>query len=204
MKFRALVACLTLMGLALNSRADDLQKMAPERSQLYAQLLSDQFEKDIQDRQVKFVVDAANASGLRSGQDGIIVVPARNLVEESNNAELLTPNGAALGYLFLSPCFTPIIDGKAVDMSKLRRLNLPDGREVICLLLTVKRTNGDDWRMYGFGNEKTPLVNSSFAQASDTAGSQISIQVTGAKDKVANLDVTVFGKFIASFKIATK
>jgi hypothetical protein len=203
--------CLTfaaLLGFGSSSRADDFEKMKPEMSQLFAQHLSELFNKENQERQTKFDVDPAEASGLHDGVDGIVVVPCKGLKEGSVDPAVETENGSGLCYLFMSPCFTPMIDGKPVDAKKLRSIKYDNGqgaqREAICLILTVKHVDGDDWRLYGFGSEKTPVINSPFGDSSTGADKLLAVRVDGPKDKKANLELTLLKKYSASFSIATK
>jgi hypothetical protein len=202
------IALYGLLGLGVAQGADDLQKMQPEVSQLYAQHLSDLFKKEHPDLPSKIEVDPSQASGVLSGQDGIICVPAKDLKEGNIDPAVESEAGAGLCYLFLSPCFAPLKDGKPVDSQKLRRIKFDNGqgqeREAICILVTVKHLGGDDWRLYGFGTEKTPIVNSQFEDASSGADKSLAFKVSGSKDMKANLELILLSKYSSSFAIASK
>jgi len=111
-------------------------------------------------------------------------------------------------YLFMSPCFNPLVDGKPCPAEKLRRLKFTDGegneREATCLLVTAKHVDGDDWRLYVFGADKKPLIDSRFGESLENAKGNLAIHVNNAKDHKANLVFTVFNKYSASFDIAHK
>lgn len=211
MMVRMTLVCLTMvavLGFGSMARAADLEQMPAEMSQLYAQHLSEKFNKENQERQAKFEVDPSQSSGLRLGQDGIILVPAKGLKEGTIDPAVETETGAGLGYLFLSPCFVPLVEGKPIDAKKLRSIKFDNGqgmeREAICLLVTVKHVQGDEWRMFGFGTEKTPVVNSQFDLASGTVDKSLSLQVKDAKDKQANLELILHKKYGTSFAISNK
>ncbi len=197
-----------LLGLGSVGHADDLEPMAAEMSQLFAQHLSELFNKENQERQTKFDVDPSQASGLRSGQDGIIIVPAKGLKEGTVDPAVETECGSGLCYLFMSPCYAPVINGQPVDAKKLRSVKFDNGegekREAVCLLVTVKHVEGDDWRLYAFGADQKPVINSQFGLADSAGDKTLAIKVNGAKDKKANLELTLHKKYSASFSIANK
>ena len=211
MLIRTSLICVTLVslfGFGATSWADDLEQMSPEVSQLYAQHLSEKFNKENGERQAKFDVDPSQASGLHSGQDGIIIVPAKGLKEGTVDPAVESECGSGLCYIFMSPCFSPVIDGKPVDAKKLRSIKFDNGqgevREAVCLLVTVKHVEGDDWRLYCYGPDKSPVVNSQFGLASDGADKPLAMKIRGAKDKKANLELTLHKKYSASFAIGNK
>jgi hypothetical protein len=202
------VTLVALFGLGSIGRADELEQMAPDMSQLFAMHLTELFNKENPERQAKFDVDPAQATGLRSGRDGIVAVPIKGLKEGEVDPAVESENGAGLCYLFLSPCFAPFVDGKPVDTSKLRSVKFDDGqggkREAICLIVTVKHVDGDDWRMYCFGADKKPVLNSQFGGSSQSADKTLAIRVNGGKDMKANLEFTLHKKYSAAISIATK
>ena len=195
------------MAFGSVSRAEQMETIAPDVVQLYAQHLTELFEKDVQDRQVKFDVDVAQATGLHIGNDGVIVVPIKGLKAGSPDPAVETENGAGLCYLFMSTCYAPKIDGKPVDATKLRRLKIKDGegndRETICVLVTVKHVDGDDWRLYGFGTEKAPVLKPQFGEAVSGGDKPLSIRAKSAGSST-NLEFTLFGKYAASIEIGSK
>lgn len=202
------VALLALLGFGSACQAEDLQAMSRESAQLYAQHLSELFDKDNKERQVKFEVDPSQATGLHASGDGILVVPMKGLKEGEIDPAVETENGGGLCYLFMSPCFTPVVDGKPIDGKKLRRVKYSNGqggeREAICLLVTVKHVGGDDWRLYAYGAEKSPVIDARFSESAENVDTTLAMRVNGAKDNKANLALTLFKKYSASFPIGIK
>ena len=182
--------------------------MSAETTQSYASHLVELFKNQTKDPQVKFDVDFAQATGLHAGQDGIIAVPVKGLKEEAVDPAVETENGAGLCVLFLSTCYAPTLEGKPIDAKKLRRFKYNDGqggeREALCLLVSVKHVGGDDWRLLAFGTEAKPVIDSTFSEATESTDKQLTIKVSGAKDKKAKLGFTVFKKYSASFGIEVK
>lgn len=181
--------------------------MSPEASQLYGQHLTEQFEKENKERQVKFEVDPSQASGLSAGQDGILAVPIKGLKEGTIDPAVESENGGGLCYLFMSPCFAPVIEGKPIDTKKLRSVKYSNGqgeREAFCLIVTVKHVGGDDWRLYAFGADKTPVINAPFSEGAEDVETAVAIRVNGAKENKANLALTLYKKYSASFPIGIK
>lgn len=199
---------MALIGFGSDSRAGEMQPMSPESSQRYGQHLSELFEKENGERQVKFEVDPAQATGLHEDQDGILIVPIKGLKEGEIDPAVESENGGGLCYLFLSPCYTPVIDGKPIDGKKLRRVKFKNGqgddREAICLLVTVKHAGGDDWRLFAFGAGKSPVIDSRFSESPENVDRTLAIRVSGAKDNKANLALTLHKKYSASFAIGQK
>lgn len=205
----AFVAVMVLIGFSsMAGAADELKPMSPESSQLYARHLTELAQKGNKEPQVKFDVDPDLASGLHAGDDGILIVPIKGLKEGEINPAVETENGGGLCYLFLSPCFAPVVDGKAIEGKKLRTVKFNDGngaeREAICLIVTVKHIDGDDWRLYGFGADKAPVINSRFSDASESGEGALTIAVKGDKENKSNLTLTLFKKYSASFSIGSK
>jgi hypothetical protein len=201
------ITLFTLFAFGATCRAEDLKKMSPEASQAYGQHLSELFEKENKERQVKFEVDPSQASGLSAGQDGILAVPIKGLKEGVIDPAVESENGGGLCYLFLSPCFTPVIDGKPIDPKKLRSVKYSGGqgeREAFCLIVTVKHVGGDDWRLYAFGSEKTPVIDARFSEEAEDVDTAVAIRVNGAKDNKANLALTLYKKYSAAFPIGVK
>ena len=188
--------------------ADDLQTLDSDTTQLYAKHLVEVFEKQNPTRAAKFEVDVALAKGLHSDEDGIILVPAKGMKDDTIDPAVETEQGAGLCYLFLSPCYAPITDGKAIDAKQLHRIKFKNGQGVdqdaICLVVTVKHKGGDDWRLYGFGGEKSPVINSEFGLSSANVESPLALSVGPAKNKKADVTLTLFKKYAASFPITGK
>ena len=195
------------MAFSSVSHAQQMDSIPGDVVLVYAQHLTELFEKDVQDRQVKFEVDVSQASGIHNGNDGVIIVPIKGLKAGSPDPAVETENGAGLCYMFMSACYAPKIDGKPIEASKLRRLKTKDregvDRETICVLVTVKHVDGDDWRLYGFGTEKAPVLKPQFGEAVSGGDKPLSIRAKSAGNKT-NLEFTLFGKYAASMEIGSK
>jgi hypothetical protein len=205
----ALVAVLALAGIsAIASAAEELTPMSAESSQLYARHLTELAQKEHKEPQVKFEVDPERATGLHAGDDGILIVPIKGLKEGEINPAVETENGGGLCYLFMSPCFAPVVDGKPIEGKKLRKVKFNDGngadREAICLIVSVKHVEGDDWRLYAFGADKSPVINSPFSDAPKNGEGALTLAVKGGQENRSNLTLTLFKKYSASFTIGSK
>jgi hypothetical protein len=207
-RLSAFVAIAAIFGFVTTVIADDFEKIPADVSQGYAQVLSTLFQKTYPDVQAKFEVDPSQATGIHAGQDGVIVVPMKGLKEGDVSPSVETEIGAGLCHLYISTCFVPIIDGKPIETKKLRTISVDDGqggkREAFCLVVTVKHVNGDDWRLYGYGTEKTPVVNSQFVEAGTSASKPLDIRVINKNSAKANLELTLHNKYAASFSIGIK
>jgi len=64
--------------------------------------------------------NADKVIGLAAGREGIILVPAEDLKEGEEHADVHAEKGAGLACLFLSPRFNPVIDGKPIPQDKLQ------------------------------------------------------------------------------------
>jgi hypothetical protein len=203
-----LCAILSVTAASTTVMAQQLQTLSSETTQLYARVLVDQFEKEFKDRPSKIEADVDRAKGLHVDQDGIILVPAKGLKEDSIDPAVESENGAGLCYLFLSPCYAPLADGKSIDSKNLYRIKYNDGqggqKEAICLLVTVKHKGGDDWRLFGFGPQKAPVVDSQFGESSSDVEKPLAMTVSGGKNNKADLALTLFKKYSASFAIGSK
>ncbi|TWU11931.1 hypothetical protein CA54_07430 [Symmachiella macrocystis] len=184
--------------------AQDLSELDGDTTAEYAQHLTEQFNK-IEDHQVKVEVDPEKAVGLSDEMEGIIVVPAKDLKEGEPNEAVHTEQGAGLAYLFCSPRFDPIIDGKKIDAKKLRTFKYMDDsgieKTATCMILAVRNVEGDDWRLYAYGAEKKPVIDAKFADAAEAPEGNLTIAVKDAKGKKQMLVVTLFGKYAAEFAI---
>lgn len=197
-----LAAALGLV-LAATAEAQQLQPMEPGMAQAYAKHLADEFAK-VKDTPVKVDVDASKAVGLVDGREGIIIVPVKGLKEGEVDKEVYLDRGAGLAYLFLSPRFNPVINGKVIPADKLRTVKYDDEgeeKEATCLLLSVRNVDGDDWRLYGYGAGQKPLVDTRFIEAEGGSEGDLTVSVKDAKDGKQTLVVTLFGKYSAEFAI---
>ena len=184
--------------------AQDLSELDSDTTAAYAQHLTDQFKK-LEDHQVKIEVDPEKAVGLADEMEGIIVVPVKELKEGETDEAVKTEQGAGLAYLFCSPRFDPIVDGKKLDAKKLRTVKYNDDsgaeKTATCLILAVRNVEGDDWRLYAYGADKKPVIDAKFREADESTDGNLAITVKEAKGKKQKLVVTLFGKYSADFMI---
>lgn len=200
-KCRLLLTALGVMLVASSAMADELNEMGAELAQGYAKFLTEVMTK-ADGLQVKFDVDTDKAVGLVREDEGIIVVPKKGLKDgDEPDAAVATEKGAGLAYIFMSQRFNPTIDGKPVDGAKLRKVKLPDEREATALLVTVRRIGDDDWRLYVYGNDAKPLIDTTFGEAANQKGTGVDLSVRDPKKGVATLVLTLFGKYEAGFPI---
>ncbi len=179
--------------------------MESAKAQRAAELLVEK-AAEIKSPQVEIKADVTKAIGLRFRRDGILVAPQRGLQEEGEHPEVKSEQGEALGYLFMSAAFSPVVKGKRVPPDKLRTLKVVDnsGNEhtVACFLLAVRQAGEDDWRLYVYGPEKAPLVDAPFSAADQEKPGLIGLSVRDVQGTEGTLTLTVFGKYEAGFKIA--
>ena len=121
----ALAAC--AIGTA-KAVAEDLEILDPQIAQAFAQVLTEAAEKT-EKLQVKVVGDCEKSCGVHQEQHGLILVPNKEISPENEAAN--SDPGAPLAHLFMSKGYTPVIDGKPVDVSKLRTISFTgqDGNE---------------------------------------------------------------------------
>jgi len=129
----------------------------------------------------------------------------KDLKEGETDEAVHTEQGAGLAYLFCSPRFDPMIDGKKIDAKKLRTIKYNDDngteKTATCLILAVRNVEGDDWRLYAYGADKKPVIDAKFAEAGEVTKGNLAIAVKDAKGKKQTLVVTLFGKYAADFTI---
>jgi len=198
----AALTALVLLASASGAAAETLNEMDPFTAQTYAQYLVEIMD-DVEGQQVKVDANPESALGLAAGGEGVILVPVKGLKAGEEHSEVYTENGASLAYLFLSPRFNPVLDGKQVAQDKLHTVTYTDDsgseKKATCLILTVRNT-ADTWHLYAYGKDAKPLIDAQFSESSEEADSPVAIGSTSAEDETS-LVVTVFGKYAASFKI---
>jgi len=200
----ASMALLSSVSTGYLSAAEQLDPMDSWTAQEYAQYLVEKFA-DVKGQQVKVDANADKAIGLAAGREGIILVPAEDLKEGEEHADVHTEKGAGLACLFMSPRFNPVIDGKQISQDKLQSVKYTDdsGNEKLatCLLLAVRNVDGDDWRLYAYGKDAKPVLDAKFQVADEDSEGPIAMVAKEANDKSATLVLTLFGKYAANFKI---
>jgi len=197
-----------LCSLLSISQGADLEQMDSDLAKQYGKHIAELFAKDLKDPAVKFDVDAESARGLHADQEGILIVPMKGLKEDQIDPNVETENGAGLCYLFLSPTYQPHVDGKPIPSEQLLSVKFTDSEgnshEALAMIVTVKHESGDDWRLYVFGKDKTPLIKAPFGGSAGTAKGIVDISVDSPKDGKANLTFTIVGRYSASFPITAK
>ena len=198
----ALVACIAVVaGAAFGQGPTPFDS---ERVQRVAELLTEK-AAEVKSPQVKIEADVAKAAGLRFQRDGIVIVPQKGLSEDEENRDVDTEPGAALGYLFMSSGFGPVVDGKRVADEKLRTMKLVDNQgdehAVRCFLLAVRRIDEEDWRLYVYGSEKKPLIDAQFSEAAEEKPGLVALDVDDITGHEGTLTITVFGRYQAGFRI---
>jgi hypothetical protein len=204
MKICSLFTAVCMSMATTTVMAQDLSELDEDTTTAYAQQLTEQFNK-VKDHQVKIEVDPKQAVGLVDDSEGIIIVPTKDLKEGETDDAVNTELGAGLAYLFCSPRFDPIINGKKIDAKKLRTVKYKDDdgaeKTATCLILTVRNVEGDDWRLYAYGAEKKPVIDAKFAEAVEAPEGNLTIAAKEAKGKKQMLVVTLFEKYAAEFAI---
>lgn len=190
--------------------ADDLQAIGKDDAQRFGKILSEAAAK-LEKPQVKIDGDADKAVGLHAPEKlGMLLVPQKDLKEsEELEEKFKADTGASLAYLFLYH-LVPVIDGQPVDGSRLRSVTLTgdngESHTVHVLLLSVRKIGEDDYRLYAYGHEDKPLIDTQFAEGTGPGDLPIAIEVKD-KDEVnhqGKIVLTVFGKYQAGFKTAYK
>jgi hypothetical protein len=199
----ALAAC--AIGTA-RAVAEDLEILDPQIAQAFAQVLTEAAEKT-EKLQVKVVGDCEKSCGVHQEQHGLILVPNKDISPENEAAN--SDPGAPLAHLFMSKGYTPVIDGKPVDASKLRTITFmgQDGNEqkVNYLALAARHTADDDvWHMYAYGSEDKPLVDARFGEGAGPGSQPLALEVKDIEDNTGTAYVTVFDRYQCNFKICYK
>jgi hypothetical protein len=188
---------------AASAAAEDLEILDPQISQAFAQFLTEVAEK-VENPQVKIEGDIEKACGVHREQIGLILVPQKGLagIPEEASAD----PGAALGHLFMSQGFSPVIDGKPIEPSKMRTLTFTgqDGSEqkVSYLALTARLTDDQVWHLYGFGTEEKPVLDIQPGSGKGPGTLPLALEVREFADNEGRCFVTIYDKYQANFKIA--
>ena len=206
MKHVTKATAITLLS-TLTIQAQEITEMEPGRAEKAAQLLSEAAGK-LTKTIVKVQPDIAKAAGLRLRKDGILVVPQKDLTEESKSDDATkTPTGAGFAYLFFSSNFQLVTDGKPVPHEKVHRLKIAprqDEIEVSCVMLSARQINEDEWQMHVYGPDKKALTKSAFEDVkSDEDGDKqtIALSIKREQGTRGKLVVTLWGKYSASVEV---
>jgi hypothetical protein len=187
-----------------------LEEMDADTAKEYGGMIAQLFAKSLKNPQVKIEGDVDKATGLvnLTTREGIIAIPVKNFKEDRENKAVETDTGMGFCYLFMSQSFNPLIDGKPIDVKKLRTVKFsdPDGNErsATCLLCSIKHVDGDDWQLFLYGNEKEPVLKSPFGEATDAPKADLALTVQDPTKDQAQLVLNLFGKYSASVPIGLK
>ncbi|MCA9229361.1 MAG: hypothetical protein KDA57_01810 [Planctomycetales bacterium] len=202
----SLAALAVLLGGVSSSAtaAEEFNRLEDFVAQVYAQHFVEKMG-EVEGQQIVVEADAELARGLAEGDEGLILVPVKDLKEDEINPDVNTEKGGSLAYLFMSPRFNPIVEGKAVAQDQLHTITFMDEsgeeKEATCLILAVRRVDEENWRLYAYGKAAEPLVDSQFKESYEEADSPVAISASSKGEKENTLVVTVFGKYAASFEI---
>jgi hypothetical protein len=212
--FSTFVLAMSVLSFAARIQAADtspLTELDPEIANRFGKMIHDQFAKENKDLQCKLEPNFEKATGLFNAEtnEGIIAVPAKTFKEDRENKELEKDPGAPVCFLCMSQTYNPLIDGKAIDAKKLRKIKFDDGqggaaREATCLLCTVRHLEGDDYELYVYGTDKAPLLKSTFGEANNAPKADLALTIEDPKKDSATLVFNIFGKYSASIPIAHK
>jgi len=198
----------TLVACAFTSTAimaEDLEVLDPQLAQAIGQALAEAAEK-LEKCPVKIEGDIEKATGVHKEQTGLILVPQKDIAPE-NDAVNSDP-GAPLGHLFMSPGFAPVIDGKPVDVAKLKQINVmtPDGNEmkVTYIPLAARHTDDDVWHLYGYGADDKVLIDAQIGEGAGPGTQPIALEVKDLEDNTGTAFVTIFDRFQCNFKLNYK
>jgi hypothetical protein len=187
-----------------------LEEMDADTAKEYGGMIAQLFAKSLKNPQVKIEGDVDKATGLVNvtTREGIIAIPIKNFKEDRENKAVETDTGLGFCYLFMSQTYNPLIDGKPIDVKKLRTVKFsdPDGNErmATCLLCSIKHVDGDDWQLYIYGNDKEPLLKSPFGEAGDAPKADLALTIQDPTKDQAQLVLNLFGKYSASIPVGLK
>jgi len=202
--FAALAACVWGTRSVL---AEDLEILDPQISQAFAQVLAEAAEK-AEKPKVKIEGDIEKACGVHKEQVGLILVPQKDLSAENIPDGVNSDPGAPLGHLFMSKGFSPIVDGKPLDKSKLRTVKFTgqDGneQEVLYLAVAARHTDDDVWHLYLYGADDKPVVDAQIGEGAGPGTQPLALEVKDLEDGKGTAFVTIYDRFQGNFPISYK
>ena len=203
--------CVFCLGTRVLADATPLTEMEPDVAKEYGGKLAEQFNKEFKNLPVKIVPDADKAVGLVNADtnEGILLIPLKGFHEESEGPkDAEKDNGIGLCYVFMSPSFKPLADGKPADAKRLRIMKFKDSEgnehDTLCLICSVKHVEGDDWQLMVFSGDNNPLSKSSFEEATDAPKADLALTMKDAKEDKATLTINLFGKYCVGIPISHK
>jgi len=211
--FPLFVFSVCVFWLGAKAWADDspMTEMDPDVAKEYGGKIAEQFQKQNKDLPVKIVPDADKAVGLVNADtnEGILLVPLKGFREENEGPkDAEKDHGIGLCYIFMSPSYKPLADGKPADAKRLRIMKFKDSEgnehDTLCLMCSVKHVEGDDWQLQVFSGDNEPLSKSSFEEATDAPKADLALTIKDAKDNKATLVINLFGKYSVAIPISHK
>jgi hypothetical protein len=205
-KFLCGIAALAASAVGATSAvAEDLEILDPQIAQAFAQVLGEAVDK-IEKPPVKIECDIEKSCGVHREQIGLILVPQKDLKQEEIPEAVNSDPGAPMGCLFMSEGFTLVVDGKPLDKSKLKSLEITgqDGsqQKVNCLMLTARHTDDDAWHLYGYGTDEKPVLDAQIAEGFGPGTMPLAIEVKDMENNEGTCVVTIYDMYQTSFKIA--
>jgi hypothetical protein len=207
----ALFVC--VFSLAAQVQADEisLSEMEPDVAKEYAGKLAEQFNKEMKDLPVKIAPDADKAVGLVNADtnEGILLIPLKGFQEDNEiRKDAEKDRGIGLCYVFMSPSFKPMADGKPASAKQVRIMKFKDSEgnehDTLCLIGAVKHVEGDDWQLMVYSGDKEPLSKNSFEEATDAPKADLALTIKDAKEDKLSLVINLFGKYSVSIPLSHK
>lgn len=186
-----------------------LEEMDADTAKEYGGMIAKLFADQLKNPQVKIDGDVDKAVGLvnLTNREGIIAIPAKEFKENLEDKQFEAECGKGICYLFLSQTFNPLIDGKPVDEKKLRVVKFSDAdgneRKATCLLCSAKH-DGDEWKLYVYGSDKKPLIESPFGQADDAPKADLALTIQDPTPEKGQLVFNLFGKYSSAITVGLK
>ncbi len=186
------------------SAAQSFESLSTDEATKVGKLLTQQAAK-IEKPQLKVEADPDESRGFKIRRDGVVVVPQKETRSVIQSDAVNDAKGAAVGYLFMSSGFRPVIDKKraADDAVRSMEVQTDNGQqvEVTCYILAVRHVEGSDWRLYAYGTGEKPLIDSKFSEEGGGEEGPINIAVKDVAGSEGSLVVTMFGTYTAKLQI---
>ncbi len=207
----AVFVCVVWLGAKVQADESPLSEMDPDVAKEYGGKLAEQFNKEMKDLPVKIAPDADKAVGLVNSDtnEGILLIPLKGFQEDNEvRKDAEKDRGIGLCYVFMSPSFKPMADGKPANAKQLRIMKFKDSEgnehDTLCLIGAVKHVEGDDWQLMVYSGDKEPLSKNSFEEATDAPKADLALTIKDAKEDKLSLVVNLFGKYSVSIPLSHK
>ncbi|MFO0947062.1 MAG: hypothetical protein U1D30_14155 [Planctomycetota bacterium] len=136
--------------------------------------------------------DTAKSRGLidAAREHGIMIVPAKGIVDDRENPALGEEKGFPVGFLFLHN----MLPGKGVEKDHLYRVTYTDeqgvDREIRFGVLTIRRYSNEDFRLLLWGTKDKPLVEASLEEEVSEEKTPVLLDCVGD-----DLEITWLGNY---------